>query len=357
MKKLLFSVLFIQIIFVVKGQIPQGRIIVDSINASSLYNIGGENPVRRITIYLPPNYDETTNRYPVIYYLHGFAWSDSLLIASDHLDQLFDKAIATGKIRPVIIVMPNEYTLYKGSFYTNSTLTGNWADFTAKDLVKYIDQHYRTIANKGSRGIAGHSMGGHGALKLAMLFPDVFSSVYALSPAVLALEKDMSQTSVAYKRAQQIKTKDELVKGWNEVQANLVVAIGRAYSPDINNPPFYTDLPFTYQGDSLIINTTVLDIWNKNSPYYMIDAYIDNIRKLKAIKLDWGRNDEFTHIPVTCKMFSQKLEKLGVNHYAEEYIGTHGSKICSDDGRLLNELLPFFNTYLSFEELEFIKNN
>lgn len=353
MKRLQFLFLFIGFAFLLLAQDKKGKVLVEYINSVSLQNSGGENPVRRVTVYLPPGYDATTNRYPVIYYLHGFSWSDSLLIASDHLDRILDKAISQGKIRPVIVVMPNEYTLFRGSFYTNSSLTGNWADFTAKDVVKYIDGHFRTIQVKDSRGISGHSMGGHGALKMGMLFPEVFSSVYALSPGLLDIVDDVGQGSLAYKRAGQIKSTSELVKGWKEVQACLVIALGRTYSPNQNLPPFFADLPFTYNQDSLVINSKILNLWKKNSPINMIDEYAGNLRKLKALKLDWGRNDEFTHIPITCKAFSKKLETLQINHYAEEYIGTHGSKICSDDGRILNEMLPFFDTYLSFETLKF----
>ena len=81
----------------------------------------------------------------------------------------------------------------------------------------------------------------------------------------------------------------------------------------------------------------------------MADVYVDNLKKLKVLKLDWGRNEEHPHVPVNCRTFSQKLENLGVNHYAEEYIGTHGNKIYTDDGRALNDMLPFFDTYLKFE--------
>jgi enterochelin esterase-like enzyme len=94
-----------------------------------------------------------------------------------------DKAIAQGKIKPVIVVIPNHYTNYRGSWYTNSPLGGKWADFTAIDLVSHIDKNYRTIPDRNSRGITGHSMGGFGAIRLGMLFPDVFSAVYGLSPA------------------------------------------------------------------------------------------------------------------------------------------------------------------------------
>ena len=353
MKTLLATMTLIPLLCFGQGQYQKGKIIVERITSKSLQNNGGENPTRRVSIYIPPDYDKTTNRYPVIYYLHGFTWSDSLQIASDHFDELLDKAISTGKIRPIIVVMPNEHTLYGGSFYTNSSLTGNWADFTGKDLVEYVDKRYRTIPSKEARGISGHSMGGYGAIKLGMMFSDVYSSVYALSPGMLGLAKEFGPTGMAYKRAQQIQTMKELVNGWAEFEANVVVAMGRAFSPNPNKPPFYADLPFTYEGGKLMTNYEVLELWNKNSPIEMADEYIENLKKLKALKLDWGRNEDFPHIPLTCQIFSQKLENLGINHYAEEYIGTHVNKLWTDDGRALNDMLPFFNTYLTFEELKY----
>ncbi len=349
MKRLNLLIILTLIGNIAIAQYPSGKIVVDQLYSPALENNGGEDPTRRVTIYLPPDYDKTTDKYPVIYYLHGFTWSDSLAVAVDHFDKLLDKAIATSKIKPVIVVMPNQNTLYRGSFYTNSSLTGNWADFTAKDLVTYVDEHYRTIRDKESRGIVGHSMGGHGAIKMGMLFPDVFASVYALSPAVLGLVKDFGIKGQGYKRAQQISTREELVTGYNEFLANAVIAAGRAFSPNPNKPPFYADLPFSYEGDSLVLNYEVLDLWNKNLPIEMIDVYVDNLKKLKVLKLDWGRNEDFPHIPITCRTFSQKLENLGINHYAEEYIGTHGNKLWTDDGRGLNDMLPFFNMYLKFE--------
>jgi len=261
---------------------------------------------------------------------------------------MLNKAIAAGKIRPLIFVMCDQYTLYRGSFYTNSSLTGNWSDFTAKDLVSYVDQKYRTIPERESRGIAGHSMGGHGAIKLGMLFPDVFSSVYALSPYVLGLENDYGVEGEAYKQAQMIQSRDTLITGYKYLNANAVVAVGRAFSPNANKPPFYADLPYSYSGDSLIVNYKVLDLWNKNLPNEMIKDYVGNLKSLKAIKLDWGREDFFTHIPPTSRTFSEKLDEFGINHFAEEYNGSHLDKIYTEDGRFMNDMLPFFNTYLKF---------
>ena len=67
------------------------------------------------------------------------------------------------------VVAPDAFSLHNGSFYSNSKTTGDWETFIAVELVKYIDDHYRTIPNRMSRGLTGHSMGGHGALTLGLL--------------------------------------------------------------------------------------------------------------------------------------------------------------------------------------------
>jgi enterochelin esterase-like enzyme len=351
MKNQKLSLLFVFVLLgnIVFAQYPSGNVVFDHLYSASLENPGGENPTRRVTVYLPPGYEESEQRYPVIYYLHGFTWSDSLMVISSHFDKLLDKAIASGKIKPTIVVMPDQHTLFRGSWYTNSSLTGKWSDFTGIDLVNFIDKKYRTIPEWESRGIAGHSMGGQGAIRLGMQFPDVFSCVYALSPATLGIVEDIGIRSSAYRRIQEIQTREELITGWSEFYPNAIVAMGRAYSPNPDKPPFYADLPFSYQNDSLIVDDEVLELWISKSVIGMVDGHIANLRKLKALKLDWGRNEGNLHIPVTCKIFSQKLENLGIDHYAEEYIGDHGNKLWTDDGRALNDMLPFFDRYLEFE--------
>jgi S-formylglutathione hydrolase FrmB len=333
-----------------QGQYSKGRLIIEHITATSLKNVGAENPTRRVTVYLPAGYETSGQRYPVIYYLHGFSWTDSMNIAEGHVDQLLDKGIAAGKIRPVIVVMPNEYTLYRGSMYTNSTLTGNWSDFTGKELVKFIDGKYRTLPTNESRGVSGHSMGGYGAFKMGMLFPDIFSSVYALSPGPSALVGELAPKSKAYKQAQEVTSREMLTKDWDYGLANVVVAAGRAFSPNQQRPPHFADLPFNYIGDSLVINQKVVDLWNRNTLVEMVDTYVENLRKLKAIKFDWGRNEQFKLVALGCPILSLKLDSQGINHYAETYIGDHGDKIFTDDGRILNDMLPFFDTYLVFDK-------
>jgi enterochelin esterase-like enzyme len=324
------------------GQTVEGQIQSFVINAKSLKNPGGENPNRKVSVYLPPGYDGGSERYPVIYYLHGFMGKDSIYAP---MKNILDESIRSKKIRPFILVQSDQYTLYEGSFYSNSTLTGNWEEFTAKELVAHIDKNYRTLAKRESRGIAGHSMGGYGAFKIAMLHPDVFSSIYALSPGLLAFVKEFGASGNSYREAANVKTQDELKKTY---YPKVIIAVARAWSPNPNKPPFYCDLPFSYDGDKMIVNQSTLDKWESNMPVYMVDRYADNLRKLTAIKMDWGRNDA-PRFPIQIGMLSQRLENLGITHFAEEYIGDHNNKIWTKDGRVLNDLLPFFNDYLAFK--------
>ena len=324
------------------AQQTSGKVVSFVIKAKTLQNTGGENPNRKVSVYLPPGYEQGSKRYPVIYYLHGFTGTDSIYA---NMKMILDRGISQKKIRPFILVQPSHFTLYEGSFYTNSSLTGNWADFTAKELVEYVDKNFRTMATRESRAIGGHSMGGYGAIKLGMLYPEMFSSVYALSPGLLAFVKEFGPNSDSFKELGKIKTTEELKKTY---YPKVLVAVGRAWSPNPAKPPFFCDVPFTYKGDSLIVDNSVLEKWNQNMPVYMVDKYAGNLRKLKALKLDWGRNDA-SRFAVQCGMFSQRLENLGIEHFAEEYIGTHGNKIWTTDGRVLNDLLPFFNEYLVFE--------
>lgn len=329
------------LLFLAVQALAQSKIDRIELQSKALQNPGGENPVRKISIYLPAGYEQSDKKYPVIYYLHGFFGTDAI---SSQMQMILDKGIEKGKIKPFILVIADNKTLMDGSFYSNSSLTGNWEDFLTKEVVAYMDSHYKTLANRNSRGIGGHSMGGYGAFKLGMLHPEVFSSIYALSPGLLAMVKEFGPNSTSYRELSNIKTLEELNKTY---YPKVLTAVGRAWSPNPNNPPFLCDFPFTYENGQMKVNQNTLEKWEANMPVYMVGKYADNLRQMKAIKLDWGRNDS-QRFPIQIGMLSQRLENLGISHFAEEYIGDHNNKIWSEDGRVLNDLLPFFNDYLTF---------
>jgi pimeloyl-ACP methyl ester carboxylesterase len=363
MKRILLLLLLFVFLHRANAQeIPKGKVITETFLAVSIQgNGGGEDTMRRLTIYLPPGYDNSKKRYPVIYFLHGFPIDDSICMADFRFQDLFDQAIAGGRMNPMILVLPNSYTRFMGSVYTNSSLTGKWADYIAKDVVHYIDKKFRTIPDRRCRGLAGNSMGGHGALKIGMLYSDIFSAVYALSPGGLNWGPYFNIGNPGFKTIQLAKNEKELFNRFdslpwdyfgtnNDFYAFLFTVLARAFVPNEKKPPFYIDLPVHYVGDSMVVNVDILKKWEDNFPFNMIDTHVAELKRLAALKLDWGRNDEIAFIPTTCLELSKKLEAYGINHFAEEYLGNHGNKLGGFDGRLYTEMLPFFNTYLKVKE-------
>ena len=149
-------------------------------------NLEGDSPDRGVIVYLPPSYAKNpSRRYPVVYALHGYSINNEKWTTEIHTPQTIEGAFATGT-REMIVVLADAQTKHNGSMYSNSVTTGNWEDFISHDLVAYIDSHYRTIANRASRGIAGHSMGGYGTVRIAMRHPDVYSAFYAMSPCCMS---------------------------------------------------------------------------------------------------------------------------------------------------------------------------
>lgn len=175
-----------------------GKLLVDTLHSASLeHNKYGDSPDRTMLVYLPPSYDASTaTRYPVVYLLHGFgaterSWARGYRGFS--IGTAMDSLIGASAIREMIVVMPNGRNRLGGSFYTNSESAGNWDDFVARELVTYIDGKYRTFARPGSRGLAGHSMGGYGAMAVGMRHGgDVYGAVYALSACCTRFARDLT---------------------------------------------------------------------------------------------------------------------------------------------------------------------
>ncbi len=351
MKQLLLTWGICSLVLFACAQQTGGSIMRTSFTAPSLqHNKVGEPAVKHISVYLPPGYEKSKQRYPVIYFLHGYTGNDSLMMnVWLQTKTLLDTAILTGKMRPMILVTPDSETRLGGSFYSNASIAGNWADYIAKDVVGFIDSRFRTLAGRNSRGLAGHSMGGNGALKIGMMYSDVFGAVYGMSPAVLNWSSDFSLTNKAFLLASRATDEKTIMQGITGVEGfytAVIASMARAYTPNAGSKNLQADFPVHLVGDSLVINQPVKELWDAQLPFNMIDRYITQLKTLNALKLDWGRNEEFPHIPVTGLQFSKKLEQLGIKHFAEEYLGNHTNMQDGFEGRFYTETLPFFEKYL-----------
>ena len=136
-------------------------------------------------VMLPPNYDATTRRYPTLYMLHGVA-GDSSEWQGIGILEAADRMIQRGEIDPFIVVLPNG----GANYWVNQFSGPRWADYVVNDVVSQVDRDYRTVVAPQARAIGGLSMGGEGALRLALSNPQVFGIAAAHSPS---LRTDFSQ--------------------------------------------------------------------------------------------------------------------------------------------------------------------
>lgn len=301
-------------------------------------NLEGDSPDRDVSIYLPPDYKtDKKQRYPVLYLLHGYMDNDINWFGEKHVfvdaPLAIDRAIAAGS-REMIVVMPSAYTVYMGSMYSNSVTTGNWEAFVTQDLVSYVDSHYRTIPQRASRGLAGHSMGGYGTVRIGMKYPEVFSSLYALSACCLAPNRNTQ--GAAMQKAEAIRSAADLAKA--DFGTRAMIASAAAWSPDPQNAPLYFDLPAKDGKPQPLIEAK----WDANAPLAMLDQYVPNLKEFHAIALDVGTKDG---LMPSIEELDRAMTTFGIHHTFETYEGTHVSGI---QERLEEKVIPFFSKNLSF---------
>jgi enterochelin esterase-like enzyme len=306
-------------------------------------NLSGDSADRDVSIYLPPSYkSETSRRYPVLYFLHGYTDSDEkwfgLVKHWINLPAILDKAMAAGESREMIVVMPNAYTRFQGSMYSSSVTTGNWEEFVARELVAFIDARYRTIPATASRGLAGHSMGGYGTIRIGMKTPEVFSSLYLLSPCCMAPRMAATPDAERIAKIEAVETIEQFEKA--DFSAKAAFASAAAWSPNPNNPPFFLDLPYKNGQPQPMVAAK----WAANAPLAMIDSYILNLKRLKALALDAGKDDR--NIAATVTDLDRILSDYQIDHFYEIYDGNHVNRIAE---RIETYVLPFFTKNLVFE--------
>jgi S-formylglutathione hydrolase len=306
-------------------------------------NLEGDSPDRDVFIYLPPSYATSkTRRYPVVYFLHGYGINAERYWNIMTVPDAADKDMTTGTAHEMILVHPDAFTVYNGSMYSSSPTTGDWEAFITQELVSYIDSHYRTLANRDSRGLAGHSMGGYGTLRLAMKYPEVFSSIYAMSSCCLMNNPGAARGPAATKQPppeanSENANNDKAKKKGGAARRNATFAEAAAWSPNPANPPQFFDLP-TKDGQ---VQPAIAAKWVANSPLAMVPQYVTSLKKLHAIAMDLGLQDGLL---ATNQEMDQSLTQLGVTHTFETYEGDHTSRVKE---RFETQVLPFFSNRLA----------
>jgi S-formylglutathione hydrolase FrmB len=220
--------------------------------------------------------------------------------------------------------------------YSSSVTTGDFEKFISHDLVAYIDAHYRTLPDRMSRGLVGHSMGGYGATRIGMKHSDVFGSLYIMSPCCLSARPAGPPNADLEKQLEAVKTPADSEKLGFFPRAQLASAA--AWAPDPKNPPLYLDLPVKDGATQ----PDVLAKFAANAPLSFIDQYIGNLRQYHAISIDVGDKDG---LRTDTEKLHQVLDKYGIANGFEIYSGTHTSAVAV---RFQNFVMPFFSKNLCF---------
>lgn len=285
-------------------------------------NILGDPSERTALVILPPSYEASDKRYPVVYFLDG--WQEPVGRLNSQARLLAQAMLAEGNQELIVVEIDGDNAL-TGNFYANSPIGGNMEDFVAQDLVAYVDGAFRTIPERTSRGLAGFSMGGFGAVNVGMHRPDVFGAVSALSPGLMTPDglADMLADNGAW------------------------VPYAATFSPD----PTATERPFAH----LLDPTVPLD---QQDPATVaayesgfgdleakVAAYLALPDQLSHIRLTYGTTDSYAWIPAGTEYLAGLLTREGVPHSLVTFDGGHSL----DNGYLREGLVAFFSDELAGE--------
>jgi S-formylglutathione hydrolase len=304
-------------------------------------------------ILTPADYATSGLRYPVVYVLAGYTDPGTGLAYS----LAAAPQAGGGKVDPIVVVVSGVNS-FGGGFYVNSPVTGNWEDAISKDLVGYVDAAYRTIAKPSSRGIAGHSMGGFGAVNAAMHHPEIFGALFAESaglfdddgaqarlgdPAavqqVLAIQQQVSGLSPA-DAAAQLKTSTAVGES-----VQIEFAYGAAFAPDPASPALMK-FPFRSENGQTVRDDALWAMWAAG--FGGLPAKVQqcrsNLERLAGIVVDYGTQDEYAWIPKGDHYFVGLLQSAGIGVVETTFEGGHNDQVGS---RLVTQMLPFMEAKLS----------
>jgi enterochelin esterase family protein len=298
-------------------------------------NALGDPSVRELPVYLPPGYDESEARYPVIWNLTGFTGYGAMQLNrsgwGEAVDQRLDRLIASGDCPPVIMALPDCFTRLGGSQYLDSSATGNYETHLCTELIPAVDDAFRTLPDPAHRGVMGKSSGGYGAIVQGMRHPELYGAI-ACHSGDMAFEHCYLPDFFAVVRAV---AKHGSLQAWLDDfeaapkkthahhQVINVLGMASCYSPNAEKEaPFAFDLPFNLETGA--IDLVVWERWLDWDPVRMVGQNAEALKGMGLLFIDCGRTDEF-RLDIGARILCAKLRELDIEHEHEEFDDGHMS--------------------------------
>ncbi|WP_164013871.1 alpha/beta hydrolase [Pyxidicoccus trucidator] len=297
-------------------------------------NLLGDSRTRELGVLLPPSYFHAPERrFPVVYLLHGLGPREHGHLGYVGVQRTAFHQMESGELPEHILVAVDGTTSLGGSYYTRSPTTGDFEQYVVREVVGAVDARYRTRAEAQWRAIAGFSMGGHGAIKLAMKYPGLFSSVGTLSASPLSLEQRRTLYRDALANKPVARDARELMALYPFEDAWTVASIyakAAVFSPARSHPPLFLELPFQSGRD----DDPVWRRWLEEDPLTLLPRHHAALRTLDLLYMDRGSQETF----LGAEAFDRALESFGIPFRHQVFEGGHADDFQDRHLRMLRSL-------------------
>jgi len=332
-----------------KLQGPAGSVTPLVVDSQALKgNLLGDPTARAVDVYIPAGADG--RGLPLLVDLVGITSSGlshtNWVGFRENVPERLDRLISEQRMPPVVVAFPDCFTRLGGNQYVNSAAMGPWEDFLVLEMLPAIETQFG-CGGAGRRGVFGKSSGGYGAITHAMRHADIWSAAACHSgdmgfevcylPDMPAVLRAMAQVDNSIERwwtgfENAKKQPDNAFKVMN------ALAMAASYDPD---PSQFLGLRLPVTFDTCEVIDDRWANWMLHDPVIAVDRYADNLRRLKALYIDCGTNDQF-NLLYGARRLVKRLTMLGIAHRYEEFPDNHSGV----DYRM-DESLPFLAQAIS----------
>jgi hypothetical protein len=352
---------------------PAGTLVVLEHDSRILKGNPLRDPhVRKLSVWLPPQYDASGNRrFPVLYDLVGFTGSGLSHVGwkpfGDNVPERAARLIRENRMGPAIFVFPDCFTALGGNQYVNSSAIGDYADYLTREIVPFVDREFRTLASREHRGCFGKSSGGYGAILHAMKYARTWGAVASHSGDAyfdfvywcdwpntlneLARHRARPRKPGAYDALAESRRSDLdagmddgrirrfLAGVWKKEKLTtreghciMNLCMAATYDPDPKAPLGFR-VPFNLESGEPIEERWRK--WREHDPIRLVTRYRDNLKSLRGIYIDCGWRDQY-YIHYGARILSKRLAQARIRHTYEEFDDDH-----SDVDYRMDRSLPF----------------